>query len=71
MIKCNGREFVAGNLSSDRSCKIVIDLTVEFDLELFHDWKDGSVYLCGEYHTLFPAEYPLLLILYVCCIRPH
>ncbi|PON75273.1 Nucleoplasmin core domain containing protein [Trema orientale] len=57
-VKVGDKKYVLGNLSLDKFPQLSFDLVFEKEVELSHNWKNGSVYLSG-YQTAV-GEYPLL-----------
>ncbi|KDP34369.1 hypothetical protein JCGZ_11252 [Jatropha curcas] len=58
-VKVDDKKLVLGTLSTENIPQISLDLVFEKEVELSHNWKNGSVYFCG-YQTLMPdeEEYP-------------
>ncbi|XP_037491720.1 histone deacetylase HDT1 [Jatropha curcas] len=54
-VKVDDKKLVLGTLSTENIPQISLDLVFEKEVELSHNWKNGSVYFCG-YQTLMPDE---------------
>ncbi|KAA3471970.1 histone deacetylase HDT1-like isoform X1 [Gossypium australe] len=48
-LKFNNEKFVIGTLSHDKFPQMPLDLALHSKFELFHTWKNGSVYFTGYY----------------------
>uniref|UniRef100_A0A2C9V8A8 Nucleoplasmin-like domain-containing protein n=1 Tax=Manihot esculenta TaxID=3983 RepID=A0A2C9V8A8_MANES len=46
-VKVNDKKYVLGILSPEKFPQISFDLVFEKDVELSHNWKNGSVYFSG------------------------
>ena len=61
-VKVGDQKFVLGNLSVDKFPQLSFDLVFEKEFELSHNWKNGSIHLCG-YQTLVGEQYPSIFSL--------
>lgn len=57
-VKVADKKFVLGTLSMEKIPQLTFDLVFEKEFELTHNWKHGSIYLCG-YQTYVGDQYPL------------
>ncbi|PPR89176.1 hypothetical protein GOBAR_AA31511 [Gossypium barbadense] len=48
-LKFKNQKFVVGTLSQEKCPQIALDLVLHDKFELFHTWKNGSVYVTGYY----------------------
>ncbi|PPD86419.1 hypothetical protein GOBAR_DD16637 [Gossypium barbadense] len=48
-LKFKNEKFVVGTLSQEKCPQIALDLVLHDKFELFHTWKNGSVYVTGYY----------------------
>ncbi|XP_024031880.1 histone deacetylase HDT1 isoform X2 [Morus notabilis] len=46
-VKVADKKFVLGTLSLEKIPQLTFDLVFEKEFELTHNWKHGSIYLCG------------------------
>lgn len=46
-VKVADKKFVLGTLSMEKIPQLTFDLVFEKEFELTHNWKHGSIYLCG------------------------
>lgn len=54
-LKIDDKKIVLGTLSPENIPQLSFDLVFEREVELSHNWKYGSVHLCG-YQTALPEE---------------
>ncbi|XP_073146673.1 histone deacetylase HDT1-like isoform X2 [Henckelia pumila] len=47
LLKIDGKTLVLGSLSAVERTQMMLDLVIEREFELSHDWKNGSVYVLG------------------------
>ncbi|XP_073147231.1 histone deacetylase HDT1-like [Henckelia pumila] len=47
LLKIDGKTLVLGSLSAEERTQMMLDLVIEREFELSHDWKNGSVYVLG------------------------
>lgn len=62
-LKVDDQKLVLGNLSHEKVPQVSFDLVLERKFELSHNWKHGSVHVCG--YKVDSPGYPLRLYQFV------
>ncbi|KAM6595392.1 hypothetical protein CsatA_005916 [Cannabis sativa] len=55
-VKVGDQKFVLANLSLDKFPQVTFDLVFDQEVELSHNWKNGSIHLCGYQAPTGPYE---------------